>query len=351
MMADIFGFRNKIHNGKMEVAQRGTSFVSPVSGAYTLDRWFTTNTSTAAYTISQSTSVPSNEFQSSLSLVVTTADTSVAAGDVVRQIQRVEGYNIRDLLERTFTVSFYVRSSKTGIHCVAIRNSAGDRSYVVEYSITLANTWEKKSFTVQGGLPNSGTWNWTTGVGLTLAFDLMSGSTNQTTTTNAWVTGNFTGTANQVNVMDTVGNVFAITGVQMEIGNTASQFEHRPFGLEDFICKRYFERFFVTTAGGALPFSAGSVLCYSTVNAYASVAAKVNKRPGAVAPTTSAAGTFTLVYGAGTAATASAVSIANWSNESALLSLTIASGLTAGQSAILYASASSTAYVDFNSDL
>jgi hypothetical protein len=235
----LAGMRNKIINGKMEIAQRGTSFAAIASSAYSLDRWTPGYATSAVTTISQQSDVPSNnEFQSSLRIAVTTADTSIAAGDGYGIEQKIEGYNVRDLIGRTFTLSFWVRSSKTGIHCVSLRNSGNDRSYVAEYTINAANTWEQKSITVNGGLITAGTWNWTNGVGINLRFELACGSTFHTTA-NAWQTGLFLGTANQVNCLDSNTNIFAITGVQLEVGSVATPFEHRPFGAELALCQRY----------------------------------------------------------------------------------------------------------------
>ena len=236
----VAGMRNKIINGKMDVAQRGTSFPAIATGAYSLDRWLTAYvTNTGVATVSQQSDAPTNEFQNSLRANVTTADTNIAAGEYFILAQRVEGYNVRDLIGRTFTMSFWARSSKTGVHCVSFRNSVFDRSYVAEYSIASANTWEFKTVTVSGGLILAGTWNWTTGQGLEICWALASGATFNTTA-GAWQTGNFTGTANQVNCLDTIGNIFAITGVQLEVGSVATPFEHRPIGLELALCQRYY---------------------------------------------------------------------------------------------------------------
>jgi len=238
----LAGMRNKIINGKMEIAQRGASFAAIANGDYSLDRWVFEKSTTAVITASQQADIPSgNEFQSSLRLAVTTADTSISSTDYCLISQRVEGYNVRDLIGRTFTLSFCVRSSKTGVHCVAMRNSGTDRSYVAEYTVNAANTWETKTITVPGGLITAGTWNWTNGAGLFVSFVLAAGTTFQTTA-GSWQTGNFIATANQVNCLDTVGNIFAITGVQLEVGSVATPFEHRPIGAELALCQRYYER-------------------------------------------------------------------------------------------------------------
>jgi hypothetical protein len=234
------GTRNKIINGKAELAQRGTSFAAVADGAYTLDRWRFGNTSAAVVTISQQSDVPAdNEFQNSLRVAVTTADATIAAGDTCFISQRIEGYNVRDLIGRTFALRFRVRSSKTGVHCIAFRNSGLNRSYVAEYTVSAANTWESKTITLTGGLITAGTWDWTNGTGLEVCFVLAAGSTFQTTA-GAWQTGNFLDTVNQVNCLDTVGNIFAITGVQLEVGSVATPFEHRPYQTELALAQRYF---------------------------------------------------------------------------------------------------------------
>ena len=234
-----FSHRNKIINGKMEISQRGTSFAA--ANNYNLDRWQFAAAGGGVVTITQSTDVPASlEFQNSLNINVTTVDTAIAAGDVTVLKQVVEGYNARDLIGRTFTISFWVRSAKVGVHCVSFRNSGVDRSYVLEYSVVAANTWEKKTLKVAGGLITAGTWNWTNGVGFYFDFTLIAGTDFQTAA-GAWQVGSKVSTVNQVNVMDTVGNIFAVTGVQIEAGDVATPFEHRDVGDELRRCQRYYE--------------------------------------------------------------------------------------------------------------
>lgn len=232
--------RNKIINGKMEIATRGTSFSAVADKAYTLDRWNYNKASTSGVvTISQQTDVPSgNEFQNSLRVAVTTADTSVASGDNCGIRQHIEGQFARDLIGRTFTLSFWVRSSKTGTHCVAFRNSGRDRSYIGFYVINSTDIWQKKTITVDNGLITDGTWNWGTGIGLTVEFTLMAGTTFHAIGAGTWLTGNYTGLASQVNCMDSTSNIFAVTGVQLEAG-AATSFEHRMDEAQR--CARYYQ--------------------------------------------------------------------------------------------------------------
>lgn len=236
----LSGFRNRIINGAMEISQRGTSFAAVANVTYTLDRFLWGQSGTGVVTITQSTDVPNDTFQNSLKVDVTTADTSIAAGDFALINQKVEGYNVRDLIGQTFTLSFWVKSPKTGTHCVAFRNSVVDRSYITEYTVSTANTWEYKSVTVTGGLITAGTWNWTNGLGLDIVFTLLTGTTFQTTA-GAWQVGNFIGTSNQVNCMDNVANDFFLTGVQLELGPVATPFERRPYGAELALCQRYYQ--------------------------------------------------------------------------------------------------------------
>jgi len=236
----LAGTRNRIINGDMRIAQRGTSFAAIANGTYSLDRWVWGHVGAMVCTVSQSTDVPNNTFQSSYKVDVTTVDSSIAAGDYAIVEQIIEGYNVRDLIGTTFTLSFWVKSPKTGTHCVRFANSSADRSYVKEYTVAAANTWEYKTLVITGGLITAGTWDWTTGRGLYIDFSLAAGSTFHTTA-DAWQTGNFYATANQVNVMDNTANEFFLTGVQLEPGSVATPFERRPIGTELALCQRYFQ--------------------------------------------------------------------------------------------------------------
>ena len=246
-----YGMKNRIINGDMAISQRGTTFASPTN-AYSLDRWVWQSSSDGAVTVTQSSDVPANnEFQNSLRVAVTTADTSITTAQFAGVGQTIEGYNIRDLIGRTFTVSFWVRSTKTGTHCIEMQNNSADRCYIAEYTIIASNTWEYKTISITGGLTTSGTWIYTTGLGLYLRFVLAVGPSYQSTA-GSWVTGLVIGTSNQVNCLDSTANIFAITGVQLEVGSQATEFEHRPFGTELALCQRYYQKSYdVTTAPGS----------------------------------------------------------------------------------------------------
>ena len=259
MLFPFSASRNKVINGHPIVAQRGTSFAAPASAAYNLDMWQNVNTSAGVFTISQQTDVPStNIFQASLRVAITTADASIAAGDLAVLRQWIEGYNVRDLIGQTFCISFWVRSTKTGTHCVSLRNSGTDRSYILEYTVNTTNTWEYKTVVVSGGLITAGTWNWTTGQGLSLDFVLAAGTTYQSTA-GSWLSSNTYATSAQVNCLDNTSNIFAITGVQLELGGAASPFEQRPVAQEVALCQRYYEKSYEPSATPGSVATAGAL--------------------------------------------------------------------------------------------
>jgi hypothetical protein len=238
-------FKNKIINGAMNVWQRGTTFSGVgVGNTYSADRFvYSQSLAGGVVTLSRETNAPNQNFNYSLRATVTTADAAIVAGDSYRITQRIEGFNIVDLIGNTFTLSFWVRSPKTGTHCVSFAASGGTASYVSTYTVLSANTWEKKTITVPNGINTSigGPWDTTNGTGMAMRFALAAGSTFQTATTDAWIVGDFTATAAQVNCMDTIGNIFAITGVQLERGGTATEFEYLQPEAELALCQRYFQ--------------------------------------------------------------------------------------------------------------
>jgi len=242
--------QNPIINGNMEVWQRGTTFAAAANGTYTADRWRWGQSGAGVVTVQRSTNTPGfglgfGQFNYSLEVSVTTADAAIAVGDLYVISQRIEGHNWKHFAGRQFTVSFWAMSSKTGVHCMAFRNNASatpDRSYVAEYTITTPNFWEYKTVTVTAS-PGLGTWDYTTGAGLEIAFVIAAGSTFHTTA-NAWQTGNFYATANQVNAMDLNTNFFRIMGVKLELGSVATPIQFRSFQEELALCIRYYQKSF-----------------------------------------------------------------------------------------------------------
>lgn len=230
--------QSDIVNGDFKVAQLNTSFAAPASNAYDLDGWFQgNNTVTAVYTVARVAGSTAGRL--ARQTTITTADAAVAAGDVVFDSTRIEGYDVEKYVGATFTVAFRAKVPVAGIHCVALRNSGTDRSYVKEINFPAANVWQDCSFTVIGGLPTAGTWNYTTGTGLEISFTHMCGTTFQTTP-DAWNTGNFVGTVNQINDCATVGNVWALEKVTLNLGTIGAVSEIN-FQDELARCQRYFQ--------------------------------------------------------------------------------------------------------------
>jgi len=245
--------KNLIINGAMQVAQRTTS-ATAVSGAgvyNTIDRLKLWEDTDGAFTTEQSTEAPVG-FSKSVKLQVTTADTSLAAGQYATFGQSIEAQNLQHLAygttsAKTITVSFYVRSNKTGTYCLAVdKEDSTTYKYVKEFSITSADTWERKTITI---VPDSnikasgGAITDDTGRGLRIFFGLAWGSTYTGATNEVWSNnGNHYATSNQVNWLDSTSNNFYFTGFQVEVGDNATDFEHRSFAEELRLCQRYFSK-------------------------------------------------------------------------------------------------------------
>ncbi len=227
--------------------QRGTTFTGIATATYSADRFLTTFVSTAVADISKSVDAPTVAQAkifgvNSYNIAVTTADAAIAAGDFYITTQHIEGYNFTNIAQRAFTLSFWVKAVKTGIYCVSFVNSGADRSYVAEYTINVTNTWEYKTITVSAS-PSAGTWDYTNGIGLSVNFALAAGSTFQTTA-NAWNTGNFYATSNQVNGLDSNTNTFQLDFIQIESGSVATPFEQKTEQEVLSLCQRYYQKTF-----------------------------------------------------------------------------------------------------------
>jgi len=247
---------NPIINGNMLVWQRGTSFVSITSAAYSADRWANNHIGAAVYDISRSADVPTTaeagtRYEYSLYVDITTADTSIAATDRIAIFQKIEGYNFAPFVGKIATLVFWVKATKTGTYCVAFFNASGDRSYVAEYTVNSADTWEKKSLTLTFDY-SGGTWDYTNGIGIYVVFTLASGTDFHASAAGAWETGGFYATSNQVNGVDSASNDFRITGVGLYFGDAAPLYpKPRGRGIEEMLCQRYYWKTFAmgTTPG------------------------------------------------------------------------------------------------------
>ena len=268
------GMVNRLINSDMRIDQRNSgAAVTATLGAYGVDRWLPQENNGSTVTAQQSTTSPAG-FTNSLLLTASTGATSTSV-QVTRVQQRIEGLNTSDLAwgtanAQTVTVSFWVRSSVTGTYCFGFMNSAQDRAYAAEYSISVADTWEYKTITIAGD--TSGTWLTTNGIGINCLWDLGSGS-DYNQTGGSWSGTNDWKTSNQVNWVGNTGATFYLTGVQLEKGSTATDFEYVDYGRQLQMCQRYYCKSFSTNtvpadgAAGAINTTCGP---YNATSAYVS---------------------------------------------------------------------------------
>ena len=260
--------RNRIINGDMRIDQRNAGASTSVSAGaafYGVDRFAGFFGASATGCTTQQASTAPAGFINSFKFAVGTGASS-SSGQTAWIGQRIEGLNVADLgwgtaNAKTVTLSFYVYASATGTYCVFLTNSAGDRSYVATYTISSANTWEQKTITIAGD--TSGTWLTTNGIGVSVRWDLGSGSSYNTATTSAWQAGDYRNTSSQVNVIGTSSATFYITGVQLEEGSVATPFEHRQYGQELALCQRYYVSLVMPNGGYWYNLSSGAYRRYS----------------------------------------------------------------------------------------
>jgi hypothetical protein len=334
-----FGFKNRIINGAMVIDQRnaGASVtINAASYTYTVDRWAALGQAAdGVYTVQRSATAPAG-FTNSLLATVTTADASIGASQYYVLKQAIEGLNVADLNlgtanAATVTLSFWVRSSLTGVFSGSITNSAYNRAYPFSYTINAANTWEQKTVTIAGD--TTGTWLSDNGAGIIVYMDLGSGSANKGTA-NAWAGSGLVGVTGSVNLIGTSGATFYITGVQLEKGSTATSFDYRPYSAELALCQRYYIK--INNPSGYNAHYGPLVGAYTSIRSLGvpyclSVPMRVNGANFVIA--------FSNVslYPINLSTSYAVTSIGSWSGDYSTPSIDIgvASGLTAGTSYIL----------------
>lgn len=239
--------KNLVINGAMQVAQRSTSTASVTGpGYHACDRWYIFGSSSfGTYTVSQSSTAP-NGFANSLKLDCTVADASPSAGDHFGVQQKFEGQNLQQLKKGTsdavsVTVSFWVRSSKTGTYTLELDDRDNTRSFSKTYTINAADTWEHKSVTFAGD--TTGALDDDNANSFHLAWWLMAGSNFTSGTFNtgwgARTNANRISSSN-VNLSDSTSNDWYLTGVQLEVGDKVTPFEHKSYADYEWDCQRYY---------------------------------------------------------------------------------------------------------------
>ena len=255
-VSQVGGRRNLIINGAMQVAQRGTSItVNNNNWLYLMDRFqFDENGSTSAVLdVTQSTDAPDG-FGYSLKMTATTADAALASGDGLRLQYRIEAQDLQSLSHGTsnakpVTLSFWVKSKTTGTNGIWVYKDDSSRQTSFSYTINAADTWEYKTIIIPAD--TSGTINNDNGEGLRISWYLAAGTDfNSGTLDSSWASLTSANRAvGQVNNFSSTSDYWAITGVQLEVGDTATPFEHRSYGEELSLCQRYYQAYVTGSVG------------------------------------------------------------------------------------------------------
>ena len=344
---------NLIINGAMQVAQRGTSVTGLTGTAFLLDRFKFTNNDHGTWTLSQDTDAPAG-FSKSMKMLCTTADSSVGSSDYSFFLYKLEGNEVQQLASGTgdaknVTLSFWVKSNVTGTFSAILRNEDNNRQCGGAYTVNSSGTWEYKTVTIPpdtvAGYTDDNTTalqiEWWLGAGSTFTGGTL--PTSWETSSNADRAG-----ANTVDVGTVTNGYFQITGVQLEVGDTATPFEHRSYGDELARCQRYYYR--RTSVG-----SNGSYYRYvtgfhnSTSSAEGVLEMPVEMR---ATPSLSSSGTFA-AWDAAAVRSATTVSLGSDGSSKQTINLNISgiSGGTVHRPVEILSSNNSSSYLELSAEL
>ena len=282
------GRKNMIINGACMVNQRFDSGTYTLNGSdyFVVDRFRCWANGGGQFTIQRSDNAPPG-FKNSLMFTVLSADTSIASGDYYILQQRVEGYNFAHLNWGTnnakpVTLSFWVKADVTGKYGISFWPRQQNYNYVTHYTIHTADTWEYKTITIPP--PAGGSWDTDHQTGFGIWWDLGTGTNYQTSTTETWGQNDKFLPSDVTKMISTSGAKFRMTGVQLEVGRNATEFEHRPYGEELKLCERYFEystagtgRFYTTRNDGI---SRGTITWRTVKRANPSSVTLTHSNPG-----------------------------------------------------------------------
>ena len=344
--------RNPIINGAMQVAQRGTSGTS-LSGYQAVDRFRTgcgsTNTSIS---VTQGTDAPIG-FKNSLKYEVTSAAGSVANSSTFNY--RVEGQDMSHLEwgtanAKTVTLSFYVKCSQA-ISSLggSITNSDFSMTYPFDYGISVANTWEKKEITIEGA--TTGTWLDTNGIGLDINFNLGSASA-RLATKDVWANTIARGPTGAGDLVTTVNATWQITGVQLEVGEQATPFEHESFAETLQKCQRYYHKLNSANSSGAY-YRYMNGRCGNSTSFTGTYHMPVTMRTTPSVGTTGTASNYAINHAQSNTTVTNAPRLGSDGSGSDLVNFdaNVASGLTSGQAAQLMSNNNQTSFISFDAEL
>ena len=277
--------RNLIINGKLSIWQRGTSFSG---GGYHADRFSVDAANSSNFSYSQSTDAPAG-FKYSLKIQTTSAFSATSYQFYRYNIEGVDAAQLElgTSSAKTFTLSFWVRASQTGNYSLAFTNANNNYAYPTTYTINTADTWEHKSITVDGA--TAGTWDIASGTGLRIKWDIGCGSTFDSTT-DTWVGADRASVSGTVKLGATLNATLYLTGVQLEVGDSATEFEHEPYSVTLQKAQRYYQYYPYVAEGTPL----GIVHGYTFTNAVYKWATKILPVPMRALPS------ITLESGSGT---------------------------------------------------
>lgn len=330
--------RNKLINGGMTISERnGTTLTATTNNTYFLDRWkFYLNGSCAVSTQQLgSSSTPaatlttaSSENQNAVMSLDCTTAASLGGSDLLGVLQLIEGYTSVPMCSKPMTLTFWVNSSVTGQYYVAFK-IAGTRTYVAPYTISSADTWEKKTITLTmdtyANLAASGGTAVTNSSGFQVYWGLRLGtSSQQTATTGSWVAGNFYGTSSQVTWGTSTSDTFYLGAVQFEHGSSGTPFEHEPYGETLQKCQRY-----CFIAKPPTNTALGTGFARTTTTVYCSRDFPVTMR--ATPSLAFSSNTDFQVQYLGSVATTTAMAASELGPDTMAFQATVSSGLTAGQ--------------------
>ena len=341
--------RNMVTNGSMAISQRhGSNVYAQINDGYSLDRFkgnsYDGGLTTGKYTVQQSPTSPDG-FSFSM-LITSTASTSDNANNIFDIEQKIEGFNTAHLgfgtsSAKTVTLSFWVRSSLTGTFGGAVKNEARNRAYPFSYTISSANTFEYKTIIIEGD--TSGTWvGATSGTGLWISFGLGVGST-RSGTAGAWGGGDMFSSTGATSLVGTSGATLYLTGVQLEVGDTATPFEHRSYGDELAKCQRYYSRL---SSDGSVYAEFGLIAAYDSTQGIAYIQYPTTMR---TSPTATQVGNF--IASADSNLPVTVFTFQNATKNGIRDHITVASGFGAKQVFRLRNNNDNDAYIEFDAEL
>jgi hypothetical protein len=241
---------NAIINGNFNIWQRGATFSG--STQWGPDAWRvgeTLATGVASFD-AETTLKPNKNSYYTLKTTITTSQASVGVNEYVHLNHHIEGYNAVSLYKRQCVLSFWAYSNHPGTYSIFIRNYNDTSSYIKDFTIDSANTWEYKAIPVDLN-DTVGVWALTNTKAISVGFTLSCGTTFRTSTLGQWISGNYICSNNVSNTFQqSVNNIFVISQVQLEVGSVATPFDHKPIDQELLDCYRYYQKIVVNHATG-----------------------------------------------------------------------------------------------------